>query len=175
METAKKNLKLIEPSTETSDPQKTSTPPRVDAKTQISKKEKLDIYEVTRRRAPDRDQEEGKPVNKDQLVNKINYINFKDDTLLINLKHRNYHKTLTLFARPQPCLGDLLDCLWPEKEDILQVLKFYEFKNILIPDGQKLIMFEPEVFYQYQWGQPAECCSSQALYHHLYRLFWNLR
>ena len=145
METAKKNLKLIEPSTETSDPQKTSTPPRVDAKTQISKKEKLDIYEVTRRRAPDREQEEGKPVNKDQLVNKINYINFKDDTLLINLKHRNYHKTLTLFARPQPCLGDLLDCLWPEKEDILQVLKFYEFKNILIPDGQKLIMFEPEV------------------------------
>jgi hypothetical protein len=145
METAKKNLKLIETSTETSDSQKTSTAPRLDVKTQISEKEKIDIYEVTRRRAPDRDQEEGKPVNKDQLVNKINYINFKDDTLLINLKHRNYNKTLTLFAKPQPCLGELLDCLWPEKEDILQVLKFYEFKNILIPDGQKLIMVEPEV------------------------------
>jgi hypothetical protein len=91
METAKKDLKLIEPSTETSDPQKTSTAPRLDVKTQISKKEKMDIYEATRRRAQDRGREEGKPVNKDQLVNKINYINFKDDTLLINLKHRNYH------------------------------------------------------------------------------------
>jgi hypothetical protein len=70
METAKKNLKLIESSTETSAQQKTSPAPRLDVKTQISKKEKMDIYEVTRRRAPDRDQEEGKPVNKDQLVNK---------------------------------------------------------------------------------------------------------
>jgi len=145
METAKKNLKLITPSTEISDPQRTSTPLSLDVETQISKKEKRDIYEVTRRKEQDRGPDEGKAVHKDQLVNKINYINFKDDTLLIILKHRNYNKTLTLFAKPQPCLGELLDCLWPEKKDILQVLKLYEFKNILIPDGQKLIMVEPEV------------------------------
>ena len=145
METAKKNLKLIESRTATSDPQKTSTAARLDVNTQISKKEKKDLYEVTQRRPQDHGQQKGKLVNKDQLVNKINYINFKDDTFLLNLKHRNYHKTITLFVRPQPCLGDLLDCLWPAKEDIQQVLKFYEFKNILIPDGQKLIMVEPEV------------------------------
>jgi hypothetical protein len=145
MKTVKKNLKLIAPSTETSDSQKTSSTPQLDVNTQVLKEEKMDIYEVTQRRERDREQEEGKPVDKDQLVNKINYINFRDDTLLINLKHRNYRKTLTLFVRPQPCLGDLLDCLWPEEEDILQILKFYEFKNILIPDGQKLIMVEPEV------------------------------
>jgi hypothetical protein len=145
METAKKKLKLIAPGTETSDPQNTSSAPQLDVNTQVLKEEKMGIYEVTQRKSPDKDKEEGKPVNKDQLVNKINYINFRDDTLLINLKHRNYHKTRTLFARPQPCLGDLLDCLWPEEEDMLQVLKFYEFKNILIPDGQKLIMVEPEV------------------------------
>lgn len=145
METAKKKLKLITSSTETSDSQNTSSTFRLDVSTQVTQKEKMDIYEVTQRKEQDRDQEEGKPVDKDQLVNKINYINFREDTLLINLKHRNYHKTLTLFARPQPCLGDLLDCLWPEEEDMPQVLKFYEFNNILIPDGQKLIMIEPEV------------------------------
>jgi hypothetical protein len=145
METAKKKLKLVAPGTETENPQNSSTAIQLDVKTQVLKKEKRDIYEVTQRRARDRDPEEGKPVDKDQLVNKINYINFRDDTLFINLKHRNYCKTLTLFARPQPCLGDVLDCLWPEEEDIRQVLKFYEFDNILIPDGQKLIMVEPEV------------------------------
>jgi hypothetical protein len=117
----------------------------LDANTHISKKEKKDLYEVTRRKPQDSGQPEGKLVNKDQLVNKINYINFKDDTLLINLKHSKYNKTLTLFARPQPCLGEMLDCLWPAKKDIRQLLKFYEFKNILIPDGQKLILVEPEV------------------------------
>lgn len=145
METAKKNLKLIESSTETSNPQKTNSAPRLDVKTQISEEEKIDIYKVTRRTTQDRGAEQGKSVNKDQLVNKINYLNFRDETLLINLKHRHYDKTLTLLARPQPCLGELLDCLWLEKEDILPVLKFYEFKNILIPDGQKLIMVKPEV------------------------------
>ncbi len=145
MEGAKKNLQLIEPGSETSDQQKTSSAPPSDVNTQVPKEEKMDIYEVTRRRAQDRVQEEAKPVSKDQLVNKINYINFCDDTLLITLKHRNYNKTFTLLARPQPCLGDLLDCLWPEEQDILRVLKFYEFKNILIPDGQNLILVEPEV------------------------------
>jgi hypothetical protein len=145
METAKKNLKLISPSTETSDPQNTNSAIQLDVSTQVLQEEKIDLYAVSQRGAQDWDQQEGKPVNKDQLVNKINSINFRDDALLISLKHRKYNKTLTLFVRPQACLGDLLDCLWPEKEDILQVLKFYEFKNILIPDGQKLIMVEPEV------------------------------
>lgn len=89
METAKKKLKLVAPGTETENPQNSSTAIQLDVKTQVFKKEKRDIYEVTQRRTRDRDPEEGKPVDKDQLVNKINYINFRDDTLFINLKHNH--------------------------------------------------------------------------------------
>jgi hypothetical protein len=65
MEPAKKNLKLIEPSAAPSNPQKTSTAPQLDANTHISKKEKKDLYEVTRRKPQDSGQPEGKLVNKE--------------------------------------------------------------------------------------------------------------
>ena len=106
MESAKKNLQLIKPFTEASEPQNTSATSQVDVTTQISEKEKIDIYEITRRIREDSGPEAGKPVHKNQLVNKINFINFQDETLLINLKHRSSSKTLTLLVNPQPCLGN---------------------------------------------------------------------
>jgi hypothetical protein len=145
METAKKNLQVIETRPEASNLQKTRSATRVDVKTKIKETETFDIYPVSRRSTPDSGQKEGKPVTKNQLVNKINYINFQDNTLLINLKHRNYGKALTLLANPQPCLGELLDCIWTEEEGRLQKLEFYEFDNVLIPDGQNLIRVEPEL------------------------------
>jgi hypothetical protein len=144
MESAKKNLQLIKSFTEAGEPQSTNAASRLDVATHLGEKEKIDIYEVTQRITEDRSPEAGKPVNKNQLVNKINFINFQDDTLLINLKHRTYNKTLTLLAKPQPCLGDLLDCFWQKAENIPEVLKYYEFNNVLIPDGQNLIMVEAE-------------------------------
>ena len=145
MESAKKNLQLIKPLTEAGEPQNANSASQLDITTQVSEKEKLDIYEVTQRTAEDRGPEAAKAVNKNQLVNKINFINFQGDTLLINLKHRNYNKTLTLLAKPQPCLGDLLDCCWQKTENIQEILKYYEFNNALIPDGQNLIMVEAEL------------------------------
>jgi hypothetical protein len=145
MESAKKNLQLIKPFTEASEPQKPNSVSQLDVTTSISEKEKRDIYEVTQRIPEDRGPETGKAVNKNQLVNKINFINFRGETLLINLKHRHYNKTLALLAKPQPCLGDLLDCFWQKTENIREILKYYEFNNVLIPDGQNLIMVDAEL------------------------------
>jgi hypothetical protein len=145
MESAKKNLQLIKPFTETGEPQTTNPISPLDVSTRINEKEKMDIYEVTQRSPSERGSEAAKPVSKNQLVNKINFINFQDATLLINLKHRNYNKVLTLSAKPQPCLGDMLDCVWQKAENIREVLKYYEFNNVLIPDGQNLIMVQAEL------------------------------
>ena len=145
METSEKKLQLIEPFTEAGDSHKTRSAVQPDADPQIRVTEKNDIYEVSHRITEDKGLEDRKPVSKNQLVNKLNFINFQDSTLLINLKHRNYHTRFTLLARPQPCLGDTLDCFWEKSEEGLQVLDFYEFQNILIPDGQNLIQVEPEL------------------------------
>ena len=145
METSKKKPQLIEPFIEDGDSDEARSTGQADVDRQISTTEKTDIYAVSRRLTDDKGLEDRKPVSKNQLVNKLNFINFQDSTLLINFKHRNYHTRLTLLARPQPCLGDTLNCVWEKSEEGLQVLDFYEFQNILIPDIQNLIQVEPEI------------------------------
>ena len=145
MESSKKKAELIDPLIEARNSHKIRSAVQPDADPQISVTEKNDIYEVSRRITEDKGPQDRKPVSKNQLVNKLNFINFQDSTLLINFKHRNYHTRLTLLARPQPCLDDTLDCFWEKSEESLQVSGFYEFQNILIPDGQNLIQVEPEL------------------------------
>jgi hypothetical protein len=145
METSEKKLELIEPFTEAGASHKARSEVQPDADPQISVIEKNDTHEVSHTITEDKGLEDRKPVSKNQLVNKLNFINFQDSTLLINLKHRNYHTHFTLLARPQPCLGDKLDCFWEKSQEGLKVLDFYEFQNIMIPDGQNLIQVEPEL------------------------------
>ena len=145
METAGKKLHLSGPLTEAEASQKTQPAKDSNADPQISKTEKNSIYEVSRRGTEEKGLDDRKPVSKNQLINKLNFINFQDSTLLINFKHRNYQTRLTLLARPQPCLADTLDCVWEKSEEGLQVLDSYEFQNILIPDSQNLIQVEPEI------------------------------
>ena len=145
METAEKKLQLLELLPESKDSQKTQPVKESNADPQISVAEKNNLIEVSRRTTEDRELEGRKPVAQQQLVNKLNFINFQDGTILINLQHRNYHTRLTLLARPHPCLNDTLDCFWEKSQEGLQVLDSYQFQNILIPDGQNLIQVEPDL------------------------------
>lgn len=79
-------------------------------------------------------------VSKKHLIDILNYINFQDNTILINLKHEKYDRILSLYAKPQPCLNNSLECLWTETTGLNQTLKSYEFINFLISDGLKLIL-----------------------------------
>ena len=90
-------------------------------------------------------QETGQKVSKTQLINKLNYINFQDGTVLLNFSHLKYDKTVTLRATPQPCMGDLVDCLWSDAENVHQIIKSYEFSNLLLANGQKLLKVEAEL------------------------------
>ena len=87
----------------------------------------------------------GKKVSKAQLINKLNYINFQDETVLINFSHLKYDKTISLKASPQPCMGDLVDCLWAEDKNISQIIQSYAFKDLMITNGRKLLKVEAEL------------------------------
>lgn len=87
----------------------------------------------------------GKKVKKAQLINRINYINFRDGTILINFKHLKYEKVMTLKAVPNPCVGDLVDCLWSAGQNVGPVLHTCQFDSILLSNGSKLIKVEPEL------------------------------
>ena len=81
----------------------------------------------------------GKEIRKKYLINKLNFINFQDGTVLVNFKHIKYKHTVSHRARPQPCLGEELKCFWVETGKISQRLTSYKFHEVIIPNGKKII------------------------------------
>lgn len=145
MESAKKNLKLIETRADTDSLVQNGSASAASAEHQAPTTEKADKIAVTGRKAESENPPGARKIGKNHLINKLNYINFQDGAVLVNFNHRKYDKIITLKAKPQPCMGDLVDCLWPGDENIARIIQTYEFKNILIPNGQRLLMVEPEV------------------------------
>ncbi len=93
-----------------------------------------------------------KEVGKEYLVNKLNYINFQDGTILINFKHTIYNSVISLKAKPLPCLGDTLECVWAHNGSQGLPISSYELKNILVPDGQRLLMVKSDRVSIYEKG-----------------------
>ncbi|QWV95399.1 pilus assembly protein PilZ [Geomonas oryzisoli] len=87
----------------------------------------------------------GKSVSRSHLVNRLNYINFQDQIVLVGLKHLVYDDSIMLRARPEPCAGEQLDCRWDEPWSIQQILKTYRFDYLLIADGKKYLVVNSEL------------------------------
>jgi hypothetical protein len=145
MESAKKNLKLVEMRTDASSLEEKDTTTSTPANQGILSREKTDHHSAANRQPRIKKLDPEKKIGKSQLINRLNYINFQDGTVLINFKHIRYDKTITLEATPQPCMGDLVDCLWAEDKNITHLIQSYQFSNILITNGPKLLKVEPEL------------------------------
>ena len=85
-----------------------------------------------------------KSISKRFLVNKLNYLNFQDRTILVNFKHKRYATTLSLKATPLPCAGDHLECVWAETADP-GVFNSHTFDNLFITDDKKCLLVKPVV------------------------------
>ena len=114
-----------------------------DTNTEVTLQEKKEIFQAYLQSSETSDIE--KQFSKEYLVNKLNFTNFQDGTLLINFKHKKYDLSISFLARPKPCLGNKLDCLWVEKDNVNEKLHSYRFNNFFITDGTKLISVTPEV------------------------------
>jgi hypothetical protein len=82
----------------------------------------------------------GREIRKKYLINKLNYINFQDDVVLVNFRHLKYNHIVSHPAKPQPCLGEELKCLWTETDNIRQQLSSYKFQEIVVPNGKKKLL-----------------------------------
>ena len=111
MESAKKSLQLIDANVEISERKTSESASEALTKTRVRGHEKIAISIITPQLAEEKE-ELRKPVNKSRLINKLNFLNFQDGSILVNFKHRKYEKTVSLLAKPQPCLDDSLDCQW---------------------------------------------------------------
>ena len=86
-----------------------------------------------------------KQISRRQLINKLNNLNFKDQTLTAVFEHRDYPRTLPLQVYPLPCQDARLVCRWAEPFDLNQLIESYRFCCLHIPKGQQLIEAKPEV------------------------------
>ncbi|KKL15829.1 hypothetical protein LCGC14_2501680 [marine sediment metagenome] len=84
-----------------------------------------------------------KRVKPTTLVNTLNHINFKDESIYVNFKNKKYKNTMTLKAKPQPCMGSALECVWDKSVSRTRNFDNYEFLNILVCDDLNLIMSNP--------------------------------
>ena len=85
-----------------------------------------------------------KEVRKKHLINRLNYINFQDDTILINFKHVKYDQIVSHRAKPLPCIGDELECVWAETDKPHKQLTLYKFQDIFVPCGQKALLIKAD-------------------------------
>ena len=106
------------------------------------------LYIVPRRLTTSDDETENplptKSFGKRYLVNKLNYLNFQDRTILVNLKHNKYATITSLQASPLPCAGDRLECVWSEIAEP-GILRSHTFHNLFITDGKKCLLVNPEL------------------------------
>ena len=118
----------------------------LDTNMEVTVQEKEVISQAKQQSIESSNNKTGKQFSKKYLVNKLNFTNFQDGTILINFKHNKYDLTISFHARPKPCLGNQLDCLWVETDEINEKLHSYKFNNFLVIDGAKLLSVTPEVF-----------------------------
>jgi serine/threonine protein kinase len=106
--------------------------------------------------------DEGKPFSKRNLVNLLNYINFQDGTILVNFIHKRHENIISLEAKPRPCSGYTLECIFVREAETQDLLPSYDLLNFLVSDGQKIILVKPLLNLLKEekvlFTLPDECC-----------------
>jgi hypothetical protein len=145
MESAKKNAQIFQLNSEYTYQENAKEPETIFAVSNAHANEIENAPDADPKPSLNEKQETGNKVDKTQLINKLNFINFQDGTVLINFNHLKYDKKITLRATPQPCMGDLVDCLWSDVNYTSQINRSYEFSSLLITNGQKLLQVNAEL------------------------------
>ena len=83
--------------------------------------------------------DKARPVDRERLVNKLNYLNFQDRTVLLAFAHARYGHELRVEARPQPCRDNRLRCTWVDPRVVPAISRYYVFSSLFVPDEQKLL------------------------------------
>jgi hypothetical protein len=121
------------------------TAPLIDPDSEVSPKEK---DEIVRQPAVYSEPEQSSNKHKlglSQLINKLNHINFLDQTVTIVFKHRKYPRNLIIKAYPLPCHDEHLVCRWAEAIVVEQLIDSYQFESLYVEKGSQLLEVKPEL------------------------------
>lgn len=88
---------------------------------------------------------EERKVSKDDLVNLLNYLSFKDGKIHVSLAHKKYGTLSSIPVSPEPCGNGTLLCRWLDDKFSGSLLEEYEFRNLFVPEGLRIISINPEL------------------------------
>ena len=104
----------------------------------------------------------GKKLHRKRLIDIINYINFQNGTILVNLQHKNYGYSRCLPAYPQSCTDSNFRCMWVSPPEFYDISGSFVFVNFIIDKGVRLIQVEGEMLSMDEKGivinLPEHCC-----------------
>ena len=120
MENLKSNLVLIEtvPEAQTASPTQSEAAGDNPGTAEVTSAEKALLGTTAQKIDGLAEQEEGRKVLKESLVNRLNYTHFQDEVIIVQFGHRQFDRTVSMLALPKPCYGDVLECHWVDATDV---------------------------------------------------------
>ncbi len=83
-------------------------------------------------------------IDKKKLINTLNYLHFKGESLYVLLKHPQYGEDILVKAHPEPCLDDEFTCHWDPTYGGYN-LERYLFQHLIISHQQAVIVVPAEL------------------------------
>ncbi|MEN8244714.1 MAG: hypothetical protein ABFS43_07420, partial [Thermodesulfobacteriota bacterium] len=93
----------------------------------------------------EREEKPEKKISRKQIVNQLNYRNFQDDAIIVNLKHVRFGHVVSFQAKPQPCAENEINCEWVDPEEVGRKLISYEFESIGLAHENANLILTPEL------------------------------
>lgn len=78
-------------------------------------------------------------VTRDQLINKLNYVNFQNRTVQLGFEHARHGHFLRLEARPEPCRDNRVRCTWVDPLAARDIPTSYIYSSFFVPDEHVLL------------------------------------
>jgi hypothetical protein len=79
-------------------------------------------------------------LSQDQLINAVNRIHFKEESILVHLGHPKYEESILVRAYPQACFSENLTCQWSEHNSLISEILRYRFLHLIIANGKSIIL-----------------------------------
>ncbi|MBW2028757.1 MAG: PilZ domain-containing protein [Deltaproteobacteria bacterium] len=79
-------------------------------------------------------------VTKEEVINYVNHIHFRDGYLYVLLRHPRYEESILLRAYPKPCSGNKVTCMWDKRDTSGTDVEIYRFLYLVIDDGRSMTL-----------------------------------
>lgn len=84
--------------------------------------------------------EGAREVSLESLTNAVNHVHFVDGRVQVLLQHPRHEERILLRAKPEPCLGETLHCIWEDRSEGAFFVRDHLSLHLVIDDGLSMLL-----------------------------------